>query len=267
MKNRILNTKLLDNQLALFYLGQEGYIIKFKDTTILIDGYFSGELNPQSPFGRRYLPPMDPKDLTIIDYVFCSHDHADHLDPLTIQTILEVNDKAKFMGSLPVRNHMKNLGVPEDRIIDASCDKEVSLKNVTVTPIPAAHEELHKNEEDFDEWGFIFDFDGFKIYHSGDCCPYDGLKERLTDVDITMLPVNGRDYYRLKNNIIGNFNLDEAVIMSTELNVRMFIPMHFDLFPGNSVPASFISERMEKNEKKIPYHIFQPGERLIISTD
>ena len=40
-KKLFLNTELTDNQLALFYLGQEGYLFKYKNTHILIDPYLS----------------------------------------------------------------------------------------------------------------------------------------------------------------------------------------------------------------------------------
>ena len=45
MKNRILNTYVHENQLAMFFLGQEGFIFKTPEQkTILIDGFLTGEL-------------------------------------------------------------------------------------------------------------------------------------------------------------------------------------------------------------------------------
>ena len=41
MKKRILETKLAEGQAALFYLGQVGFLIKYDETYILIDGYLS----------------------------------------------------------------------------------------------------------------------------------------------------------------------------------------------------------------------------------
>ena len=39
MKKNILETKLAEGQTALFYLGQVGFLIKYDETYILIDGY------------------------------------------------------------------------------------------------------------------------------------------------------------------------------------------------------------------------------------
>ena len=40
-REKILALPLTDAQLAFFYLGQEGYLLKFRDTYILIDGYLT----------------------------------------------------------------------------------------------------------------------------------------------------------------------------------------------------------------------------------
>ena len=38
--------------------------------------------------------------------------------------------------------------------------------------------------------------------HAGDMCMYDGHIEKLKDIDIAFLPINGRDYCRTHNDII-----------------------------------------------------------------
>ena len=53
MKQTILNTKLAEGQLAFFYLGQEGFIVKACDQYILIDGYLTGKMaEPGFAWGR-----------------------------------------------------------------------------------------------------------------------------------------------------------------------------------------------------------------------
>ena len=41
LKEKILNTKLADGQIACFYLGQVGFIVKYNEKYTLIDGYLS----------------------------------------------------------------------------------------------------------------------------------------------------------------------------------------------------------------------------------
>ena len=44
LKERILATEITDSQLALFYMGQEGFVFKFRGKYILVDGYLTGPL-------------------------------------------------------------------------------------------------------------------------------------------------------------------------------------------------------------------------------
>ena len=265
LKEKILNTDIPDSQLALFYLGQEGFIFKFRGKYILIDGYLTGKLyDPATGYGREYLPPMEPAELDFIDYVFCSHDHMDHADPGTLSGIASVNAHAKFVIPAAFAENVHGYGVPEEQILAVSAGEKLDFGEFFVLPVPAAHEELHVDDNDeYFEMGYVFDFDGITLYHSGDCCIYDGMKEAVGQVDIAMLPVNGRSYYRLRSNTIGNMTLEEAVRFAKGAEAQLFIPMHFDLFRSNSIPAGYIPEAVKQYAPGMPYKIFQLGERLI----
>ena len=265
LKKCILDTALTDQQLSLFYTGQEGFIFKFRGTTILMDGYLTGPLyDPARGFGRNYLSPIEPSELDFIDYVFCSHDHMDHADPKTLSGIVSVNSHAKFIIPAAFADKVESYGVPKARILPAHAGEKLEFEDFSVLPVPAAHEELHQDENgDYFEQGFVFDFGGIRVYHAGDCCVYEGQKEAVGSVDIAMLPVNGRSYYRLHGDVIGNMTLEEAVLFARDAEAQLFIPMHFDLFPSNSIPAGYIPEAVKQYAPGMPYKIFQPGERLI----
>jgi len=96
MKKRILETKLAEGQAALFYLGQVGFLIKYDETYILIDGYLSDYVDQnfsteEVVWKRKYPVPIDPEELDFVDHVFCSHAHSDHTDPWTLSKIAKVN--------------------------------------------------------------------------------------------------------------------------------------------------------------------------------
>ncbi len=267
LREQILRTEIPDDQLALFYLGQVGFIIKFRGKYLLLDGYLTGGLyDPAKGWGRYYLPPIKPEDLSFIDAVFCSHDHLDHTDPQTIAGILSVNDQAKFViPAAYAQKAAEKYGVPKERLIPAHSAKRLELlPDISVLPVPSAHEELHRDERgDYFEMGYVLDFSGIRVYHAGDCCLYEGQKELVGLVDIAMLPVNGRSFYRYHRDIIGNMTLEEAVIFAKEAEASLFIPLHFDLFPGNTIPAGYIPEAVREYAPGMPYKIFQPGERMI----
>ena len=234
---------------------------------MLVDGYLTGPLyDAAHGWGRNYRSPLKPEETDFVDVIFCSHDHMDHTDPLTIKGILSVNDHAKFVIPAAYAKRVSEVcGVPEERIIPAHSGVKLEfLPDFTALPLPSAHEELHRDEAgDYFEMGYVLNFGGLKVYHCGDCCIYEGQKELVGNVDIAMLPVNGRSYYRLHDNVIGNMTLEEAVLFARDASASLFIPMHFDLFPSNSIPAGYIPEAVKQYAPGMPYKIFQPGERLI----
>ena len=101
-KKTFIETDLTKNQLGIFYLGQVGFIIKYREKYVLIDGYLSDYVDKNCSselvkWERRYLPPIDAKELDFVDYVFCTHSHYDHADPETLKNINSVNKKAKYI--------------------------------------------------------------------------------------------------------------------------------------------------------------------------
>ena len=92
---------------------------------------------------------------------------------------------------------------------------------------------------------------------------YDGLPQRLIDIDAAILPINGRDYFRNANDIIGNFDSAEAVTLADTIGADLLIPVHHDLYAVNKVnPAHFVDTLMTIAPRQ-KYHIFAPGERFI----
>ncbi len=273
MKKKILETILSNQQLGIFYLGQLGFLLQYRGKYILIDGYLTDSVDRRSVGGpvawvRNYPSPIAPSELDFVDYVFCTHDHGDHADPETLCGILAVNDKAVFVVSKGIVGALENMGIPADRILGISVDEKNCLcedNDISVTAVPAAHEELRFDENgEVLDVGFRFAFGDIQLYHSGDCCPYPGLEERVTGCDVMILPVNGRDYYRTRvQNIIGCFDSREAVMLARNAGAGLIIPAHFDLYNVNCIhPAHFVDE-LKTYAPKLPFHMFEPGERYI----
>ena len=100
-KEFILNTKLTDTQIALFYLGQEGFLFKYKDTHILIDPYLSDYVDKNCcsktiQWIRNYPAPIDAEELDFIDYILCTHTHYDHTDPYAATGLLSATSSQQI---------------------------------------------------------------------------------------------------------------------------------------------------------------------------
>lgn len=270
-KSLFLNTKLNEQQVALFYLGQEGFLIKYNEIYILIDPYLSDYVDQNCctdtvKWVRRYPAPILAEEFDFVDYVLCTHAHFDHSDPDTLSTLAKINTKAKFIAPAPIRETIMSYGISADRIIDAIADTILELDDCKVLPIPSAHEELRTDESgNYYDLGYKVIIGDISIYHAGDCCIYDGLTERLVNIDVLMVPVNGRSYYkRYVEDIIGNMTCEEAIILAKETNAGMIIPMHYDLYDCNRInPALFIDCLFSMNPTQ-KFHMFAPGELYIV---
>ena len=242
-------------QVEISWLGQAGFAIKFKDKLLLIDPYLSDYLAKKYkgkifPHIRLMKIPINPEKIDKVDYVLSSHAHSDHMDPETLAIISQKNSKCKFIVPASEFSEAINRGPNLTQIIAANDSHTIELEDdIKITGIAASHENLKiniKGEHHF--LGYIIDFDGIKIYHSGDCIPYEGLSKKLKDfnINIALLPINGRDEYRLKNGITGNFTIPEVIELCLEAGIKKLIVHHYGMFAYNTVSA----EELEDLEQK-----------------
>lgn len=261
----ILSTRLAPGQIALWYLGQEGFLVKCDETYLLFDPFLSDSVDRAEPiFQRSYAPPIAPEELDFVDYVFCSHDHGDHTDAETLSALARHNHKAKFIVSAAFSDKFPDYGVPSKRVIPVRADNPFALEGgISVLPIPAAHEQrrLDSSGNDFD-LGFVVTLPEAVLYHAGDCCIYNGLAERLPKLDIALLPINGKDYFRTASNIIGNMDYREAVVLAETVGVELLVPMHYDLYPVNDVNPAYFLDFLRSRCPNQCTHFFVPGERF-----
>lgn len=221
------------------WLGQAGFAIRAGQMRILIDPFFSD--HP----ARLIPPPISAEMLSPLDWVFCTHGHLDHLDGPTLLRIANVNPQCRFVvPNVEIPAALK-AGVPKERLLGANAGQVIELKkNALVRVLPAAHEQLKINADGEHFFlGFVFNLPGMTIYHSGDCVVYEGLALQLNGmrIDVALLPVNGRDAQRLKQNILGNMTAAEAMQLCEDAGIGTMVPCHFEMMAGNTVPRESLS--------------------------
>lgn len=240
-------------QVGLWWIGQGGFAARFGERGLLIDPYLSNSLwekyrDGEFPHVRMTPPPIASDRIEALDWVFCSHRHGDHMDPGTLPALGE-GTACRFFVPAAAREHViEGMGLPADRVTGMNAGQTIQLdSDVRVTAVPAAHEQLAVNERGEHRYlGFVLDFAGLTVYHSGDCCPYESLAAELRplEIDVALLPVNGRDEYRTSRGILGNFHVEEAVALCDELYIPRMIAHHFGMFDFNTVPPAELAERI-----------------------
>jgi L-ascorbate metabolism protein UlaG (beta-lactamase superfamily) len=254
--------------LALWALGQSGFVIKGGDTVVYIDPYLSSAVDeagyaPPGTFPRQFPPPLLPEDATNAQWVFCTHEHADHTDPKTLGPLAQASPQARFIGPANSREILRALGIPDGRIVVPPVDTPQTVGPLTFTAIPAAHYGLDRDAEGSFRWlSFIIQLNGVTLYHAGDTILYDGLVERLRkhSIDIACLPVNGRDGWRERRGMIGNLDGREAAELAVAVDADVLIPMHNDMFAANHVTPAILADFLDRAYPRQRCHWLQPGE-------
>jgi len=254
--------------LALWGLGQSGFVIKGGETIVYIDPYLSGQVGEggrtaSGRFPRQFPPPLSPGEATNTQWVFCTHDHRDHTDPETLGPLARVSPRARFIGSASSREIFRSLAISDDCILVPPVDVPQSFGPLTFTAIPAAHYGLERDAQGgFGCLGFILHLNGVTLYHAGDTILYDGLVERLRKqpIDIACLPVNGRDGWRERRGMIGNLDGREAAELAVAIGADVLIPMHNDMFAANHVTPAILADFLDRTYPRQKYHWLQPGE-------
>ena len=244
-----------DGQVALWWLGQAGLAVRTGSRTFLIDPYLSDSLarkyQGQKFAHQRMMPvPVDPAALKDIDWVFCTHRHTDHMDPDTLGPLAR-NPLCRFFVPCAVLDQaIATQGLDADKATCVNAGQSITLDTaISLHPIPAAHEQVTVNPKGEHHFlGYVFKIGDTRIYHSGDCLPYDGLAGHLQKLkpDVALLPVNGRDDYRLSHNIPGNFHFEEALQLCLDCDIPYLIGHHFGMFDFNTIDPLELRTKMEK---------------------
>jgi L-ascorbate metabolism protein UlaG (beta-lactamase superfamily) len=197
------------------------------------------------------MPPPIPAGRIAADWVFCSHRHGDHMDKATLTDLAAANPRARFVGPVAEKDHALGLGLPADRWIFATVDQRIELgHSAWASAIPAAHETVRLDSAGQPFCiGFVMELAGLRVYHSGDCAPYPGLPDQLAElnVDIALLPANGRWPELAAKGILGNFSVAEAVELCRRANIGTLILHHWGLFAFNSADPAELNEIARKN--------------------
>ena len=244
---------LLPGELVVSWLGQAGFLMEFGCLRIVVDAYLSDSLarkyaGKEFPHIRMTPPPVAPGALRDIDYVFASHGHTDHLDPDSVGPLHAANPGCRFVVPAAETETAEVRGLPRERLIPVDAGEKLDLgENVSVDILASAHETLRLDSRGRNFYlGFVFNFGGLVVYHSGDCVPYPALRENLAAFRplLALLPVNGRDEYRGSRGIAGNFTLEEAVTLAEAAGCHWMLGHHHGLFDFNTIDREEASARL-----------------------
>jgi len=214
---------------TLWWLGQLGYIFKSPaGQVVAIDPYLT---NSCAEGGRRaglnvdrlIPPPIQPAEMDV-DVIAFTHSHGDHCDAQTILEHRRAGRAVRYVAPGETMEKLVALGIAQDDILLTWPNKEhrfgdVRLKNTFAIPFWG---------DDLTHSGYIIFIDnGPTVYITGDTDYHDVLgyvADYRPDIMITVI-----------NGTFRNLGSNEAVKLTANINPKIVIPCHYDLFPDNSL--------------------------------
>ncbi|MFI5445589.1 MBL fold metallo-hydrolase [Polaromonas sp. UC242_47] len=181
-------------------LGHSSHLLKLRGKYWLIDPVFSDRASPVQWVGpKRFHPtPLPLTDLPPIEGLILSHDHYDHLDTATIESLR--GKVQRYFVPLGVGARLRDMGVAPERIEEFDWWQKGKHGEVELTAAPAQHFSgrtlSDRNSTLWASW--VIQSGPERIYYSGDSGYFPGFKqigERLGGFDIALMENGAYDDY------------------------------------------------------------------------
>ena len=250
---------------GVWWLGQSGFLIKFRGRQLLFDPYLSDSLTKKyaetdKPHVRVSEQVIDPAALTDIEVVTSSHNHTDHLDADTLVPLTWANPGMTLVlpeANMDFARDRLQRSVPKMAGLDDG--RHVNRGLFRITGVAAAHNTIELDQAGRCKFmGFVVDFGPWTVFHSGDTLWHPGLVEAMVfhKPNLALLPINGN---KPERRVAGNLNPQEAAALARAGNVNCVIPCHYDMFEFNTAdPAEFVDAC---NSLQQGHRVLRVGER------
>jgi L-ascorbate metabolism protein UlaG (beta-lactamase superfamily) len=251
--------------LALWWLGQSGFVLRTGGSVIVVDPYLSDSLTAKyegtaTPHVRMHEKVIEPATLAAVPVtaVLSTHHHTDHLDPDTLRPLFAAWRAAGRVVPLVAPDAWRALaaersGLMPEAIVGMDDGVQRDIEGIEVTAIAAAHDRIERDERDRVKClGYVIRLGRWTVYHSGDGVRYEGLAERLRErlVDVALLPINGK---------VGNMSGTDAAALAKDAGIRLVVPCHYGMFTFNTAdPAAEFVPACERLGQ--PYRVVGLGE-------
>lgn len=259
LAEEIRDTRVIDGNVAVWWLGQAGFVFKAGNGSVIyLDPYLSDMVERVVGFKRLSAPPLYYGDASA-DLVICSHEHPDHLDSDSLSVIARTNPRCTFAGPADCEPVFGKCGISEDRIVSMCAECRYDFCGIGIHTAKANHGELSPTA-----LSYLLDFGAVKVLFTGD-----------TSLDIPAL----QPLIKLKPDVLipcingayGNMNALDASRLTADVSPRIAIPCHYGMFEehdsGIAGRAETFLSACRHLCSDVQVRVMTPGERFQISPD
>lgn len=263
------NTQVPEHMMAFWYIGQMGMAVKGAGLTLCFDPVLNDLCKPDGTTRRNYEPPFGGEEWENLDYVICSHNHADHINLKTLLPLQQANPSIRFIVPAPETKVLIDGGIRPEAVVGARAGEEIFLGDkVSLHPVAAAHETYVTDENgDQKNLGYVVKMDGITMYHAGDTMVTAQLihdLEAFYPLKLACIPVNGVDTERHERGIIGNMDCRDGAYFVWKIGADLTVPLHYDMVMGNCEDPLIFARYMQEMYPGKKYRIMQLGEMGMI---
>jgi L-ascorbate metabolism protein UlaG (beta-lactamase superfamily) len=178
-----------------------------------------------------YIDPYQLKSDGKADLILITHDHMDHFSLPDIKKI--AGKETRFIVAKACEEKLKNEGYKYVQSVVPGETVEISGLKVKAVPAYNIVKQYHKKAKNY--LGFIIDFNGISVYHTGDTERIPEMKD--IKCDIILVPL-GQTYTMS--------NVEEAVEVVLDTKAEIAIPIHWGLYEGSKNDAAKFAELLKK---------------------
>ncbi|MCE5267236.1 MAG: MBL fold metallo-hydrolase [Planctomycetaceae bacterium] len=256
MSLSLVDAKVPDGTLGLWWLGQAGFVFKTAGGKVVyLDPYLSDAAERLFGFKRLSAPPLAAEEVRA-DLLVLTHEHADHLDPDTVPIIAKNNPKCRFAAPQGCAEGLSAAGVRSDAFVVMQPNQRYEVDGVVIRTAKADHGDLSDTA-----LSLVLEFDGIRIACTGDTAFRPQLLRPLYDVqpDVLLPCINGA---------FGNMGHIDAAMLTQAAKPRFAVPCHYWTFAehGAADPAGFV-HACRCFCPEVTTLLLRPGERFLVPSE
>lgn len=218
--------------LKVYWLGHATAVIELEGKRIITDPMLSHYAFPVELVApKRYNPPpVKAKHLPKIDIALISHDHFDHLDMKSVQSLAK--DGTHFFVGLGIGSYLALWGVPKEQIHEKDWWDKSTFMGLDIHCTPARHYSGRKAMDNSTLWAsWLVKGQQYSMFHSGDTGygrHFQDIFKRLGQVDLALMKIG--DYGRDLGWQDTHMTPEQAVKAHQDLHGKIFLPIRWGTF-------------------------------------
>ena len=212
---------------ALYWLGHSSVLLELDGKRILFDPVLKNAAPIPFMVPRYNKAPVKVSDLPQIDIVIISHNHYDHLEGKTVQSL----KNSKFIVPLGVGAALRGWGIKNENITELGWEDKYSNQGINITAETAVHYSGRGlGDRNKTLWNsYIIEANNKRIFWSGDSgygTHFKKIGKKYGPFDLAAIEIDGWNTGWPNTHMFPQ----EVIKATKELSSKKLLPIHWAVF-------------------------------------